>query len=113
MPWPSGGAGAFPPPWWSREALPCRSASERPGHGPGISFGMVAKGSGGTQPGITWTFITTHGLVLLAIAQNPTIRLRDIAARVGITERAVQRIIADLIDAGYISRTRQGRRNVY
>jgi DNA-binding IclR family transcriptional regulator len=74
---------------------------------------MAAKGSDASQPEFTWTFITTHGLVLLAIAQNPTIRLRDIAARVGITERAVQRILADLIDAGYISRTREGRRNVY
>jgi MarR family protein len=65
------------------------------------------------SPKVTWTFITSHGLVLLAIAQNPTSRLRDIASRVGITERAVQRIVADLIDAGYLSKTRQGRRNVY
>jgi predicted transcriptional regulator len=50
---------------------------------------------------------------LLAIAQNPQIRLRDVATQVGITERAVQRIVADLVDAGYISRTRSGRRNVY
>jgi predicted transcriptional regulator len=52
-------------------------------------------------------------LVLLAIAQDPDIRLRDIAQRVGITERAVQRIVADLVDAGYLSKTRAGRRNVY
>lgn len=49
----------------------------------------------------------------MAIAQNPLIRLRDIADRVEITERAVQRIVADLIEAGYMSRTRIGRRNVY
>ena len=62
---------------------------------------------------MSWTFITTHGLVLLAISQNPEIRVRDIALQVGITERAVQRIVADLIDARYLSSTRRGRRNVY
>jgi predicted DNA-binding transcriptional regulator YafY len=62
---------------------------------------------------VSWTFITTHGLVLLEIARDPEARLRDIAQRVGITERAVQRIIADLIEAGYLSKTRRGRRNVY
>jgi predicted transcriptional regulator len=51
--------------------------------------------------------------VLLAIAQDPTARLRDITARVGITERAVRRIIDDLVDSGYVSRYRHGRRNTY
>ena len=51
--------------------------------------------------------------MLLAIAQQPDIRLRDIAERVGITERAVQRLVADLIDSGYLVRTRVGRRNRY
>ena len=74
---------------------------------------MPTKRSNPDPPPVTWTFVTTHGLVLLAIAQQPDILLRDIAARVGITERAVQRIVADLIDAGYISRRRSGRRNVY
>ena len=60
-----------------------------------------------------WTFLTNHGLVLLAIAQNHQVRLRDIAEQVGITERAVQRIVADLAEAGYVTRTRAGRRNVY
>jgi predicted transcriptional regulator len=64
-------------------------------------------------PKVPWTFLTTHGLVLLAIAENPETRVRDIAARVGITERAVQRIISELIQAGYLSRVRSGRRNVY
>ncbi len=63
--------------------------------------------------GVPWTFITNHGLVLLAIAQNLEIRERDIADRVGITERAVQRIISDLVEAGYLSFRRSGRRNVY
>lgn len=61
----------------------------------------------------SWTFFTTHGLVLLAIAQDPTVRLRDITERVGITERAVRRIIDDLVAEGYVSRSRVGRRNVY
>lgn len=74
----------------------------------------IARGSKDIgPPEVSWTFVTSHGLVLLAIAQDPTIRLRDIAGRVGITERAVQRIVADLIDAGYLSRVRSGRRNVY
>jgi predicted transcriptional regulator len=61
----------------------------------------------------TWTFVTNHALVLLRIAQDPEIRLRDVAASVGITERAVQRIISDLEAGGYLSRTRVGRRNRY
>ncbi|MCL6644434.1 MAG: winged helix-turn-helix domain-containing protein [Dehalococcoidia bacterium] len=60
-----------------------------------------------------WTFLTNHGHVLLCIANDPGIRLRDIAERVGITERAAQRIVADLIEAGYITRRRVGRRNIY
>jgi DNA-binding MarR family transcriptional regulator len=51
--------------------------------------------------------------VLLGIAQNPDIRLRDLAERVGITERAAQRIVVDLVDAGYVKRLRVGRRNHY
>jgi hypothetical protein len=57
--------------------------------------------------------ISNHGFVLLCIAQEPTIRIRDIAAIVGITERAATRIVGDLIGGGYISRRRDGRRNVY
>jgi predicted ArsR family transcriptional regulator len=79
----------------------------------GIIRVISKKSPASGPPSVSWTFITTHGLVLLAIAESPDIRLRDIATRVGITERAVQRIVADLIDAGYLSRTRAGRRNVY
>lgn len=61
----------------------------------------------------TWTFLTSHGHVMLAISRDPTIRTRDIAAQVGITERATQRIVADLERDGYLSRTREGRRNRY
>jgi len=51
--------------------------------------------------------------VLLCIARDPDIRLRDIATRIGITERAAQRILADLVESGYVERQREGRRNRY
>jgi len=65
------------------------------------------------QQAETWTFLTNHAHVLVCIARDPDVRLRDVAAAVGITERATQRIVADLADAGYVSRTRVGRRNRY
>ncbi|MBV8712255.1 MAG: winged helix-turn-helix transcriptional regulator [Solirubrobacterales bacterium] len=58
-------------------------------------------------------FLTNHGLALLCIAADPEIRIRDIAAHVQITERAAQRIVADLVRAGYLDRQRVGRRNRY
>ncbi|HEY2355280.1 MAG TPA: winged helix-turn-helix domain-containing protein [Gaiellaceae bacterium] len=61
----------------------------------------------------TWTFLTNHAQVLLCLAANPDIRLRDVAERVGITERSTQRILAELIAAGYVKTTREGRRNRY
>ena len=67
---------------------------------------MMAEGS-------EWTFLSNHAHVLLCIAREPEIRLRDVAVRVGITERAVQRIVADLEAGGYLSRVRTGRRNLY
>jgi DNA-binding MarR family transcriptional regulator len=60
-----------------------------------------------------WTFLTNHAHVLLCIARDPQARIRDIAGRVGITERAVQRIVAELEEAGYLSHEREGRRNTY
>lgn len=60
-----------------------------------------------------WTFLTNHAHVLLCVARDPGIRHRDLAERVGITERAVQRIVADLTDAGYLDSVREGRRNRY
>lgn len=63
--------------------------------------------------GTSWTFLSNHGHVLMCIAQDSEIRGRDIADRVGITERAAQRIVADLVDAGYVTRDRIGRRNRY
>ncbi|GAA0241025.1 winged helix-turn-helix domain-containing protein [Cryptosporangium japonicum] len=60
-----------------------------------------------------WTFLTNHAHVLLCIARDPGIRFRDLAGQVGITERAAQRIVADLARAGYVTTTRDGRRNHY
>jgi hypothetical protein len=60
-----------------------------------------------------WSFLTNHARVILCIAQDRGIRLREIGDRVGITERAAHRIVDELVDAGYISRMRTGRRNHY
>jgi predicted ArsR family transcriptional regulator len=60
-----------------------------------------------------WTFLTNHARVLLVISRNPDIRARDVAAIIGITERSAQRIVAELEEAGYLSRERIGRRNHY
>ncbi len=65
------------------------------------------------RSGGTWTFLTNHAHVLVCIAENPDIRGREIADEVGISERAVQGIISDLVDAGYVVREREGRRNHY
>jgi DNA-binding Lrp family transcriptional regulator len=61
----------------------------------------------------TWRFLSNHTQVLLCIQRDPDARFRDIAERVGITERAAQRIVADLIESGYIESERIGRRNHY
>ncbi|MTD44846.1 MarR family transcriptional regulator [Conexibacter sp. W3-3-2] len=60
-----------------------------------------------------WTFLTNHAHVLLCVARDPGMRMRDIADTVGITERAAQRIVSDLIEGGYVERERDGRRNHY
>jgi predicted ArsR family transcriptional regulator len=60
-----------------------------------------------------WTFLTNHAQVLLCLAQDSDIRLRDVAAQVGITERAAQRILSDLVETGYVHSRRVGRRNRY
>ena len=65
------------------------------------------------RPASTWVFLTNHANVLLCIARDPDSRARDIAQQVGITERATQRILADLIADGYVTRTKLGRRNNY
>jgi DNA-binding MarR family transcriptional regulator len=65
------------------------------------------------SPVAGWTFLTNHAHVLFCIAQDPEVRLRDVAARVGITERAVQRIVTDLETEGYLTVSKEGRRNRY
>ena len=66
-------------------------------------------------PGETpsWSFLTNHAQVLLCIAQDPGVRMREIGEAVGITERAAHRIVVERAAAGYIARKRQGRRNHY
>ena len=61
----------------------------------------------------TWRFVTNHAHVLQCIAADPTIRVRDIATTVGVTERTAAQIVHDLEEAGYVTKTRNGRRNRY
>jgi hypothetical protein len=61
----------------------------------------------------SWDFLTNHAHVLLCVANDPGIRLRDIAAAVGITERGAHKILTELVDEGYVLRERHGRRNRY
>ena len=61
----------------------------------------------------SWSFLTNHARVLLCIAQDPGIRLREIGETIGITERAAHRIVSDLATGGYLAREREGRRNRY
>jgi hypothetical protein len=65
------------------------------------------------QSGGAWTLLTGHGHVLVEIARNPEARIRDISPVVGLTERSVQAIVADLEAAGYLTRARTGRRVIY
>jgi len=65
------------------------------------------------SPEAGWTFLTNHAHVLVVVRRDPRARLRDIAAAVGVTERAVQLILGELETAGYVRRTKVGRRNEY
>lgn len=71
--------------------------------------GPLEVGGGGRQ----WTFLSNHAHVLVCLASDPGARLRDVAVQVGITERAVQKIVSDLESAGVLTRERDGRRNRY
>lgn len=71
----------------------------------------ITDGPESPRPAVT--FLTSHGLTLLTIADDPDQRVRDLARRLDITERAVHRIIGELVDEGYLGRTRVGRRNHY
>lgn len=74
------------------------------------------RGIGGAvhpEPAHGWTFLTNHAHVMVALALDPDMRVRDLADAVGITERAAQRIVGELVDAGYLRREKHGRRNRY
>lgn len=62
---------------------------------------------------LQWGFLTKHAHALLCVAHDPGTRLRDIAATLGVTERSAHKIVSDLVEAGYVTRERQGRRNRY
>ncbi|MGF1632817.1 MAG: helix-turn-helix transcriptional regulator [Phycisphaerae bacterium] len=85
----------------AREADPTREA------GPARASAEPHRAPGG------WTFLSNHSHVLICLARDPELRLRDVAAAVGITERAVQNIVADLEAGGVVERERVGRRNHY
>lgn len=68
---------------------------------------------GSQQASTRWDFLTNHAHVLVCVARDPGARLREIAAAIGITERAAHRIVSELVDEGYLVRERRGRRNHY
>lgn len=80
--------------------------------------GLGSAAGMGALPGMSsgpaeWTFLSNYAHVLVCVARDPQVRMRDVAARVGITERAVQRIVSDLMEAGYLRCEKLGRRNRY
>ena len=81
-------------------------------HGKGTSGGAAAP-EREADTARQWTFLTNHGHVLICLARDPDARLRDVAMAVGITERAVQKIVSDLEEGGVVQRVREGRRNRY
>src|SRR5690349_9551994 len=95
-------------PWYESAVPPHRPRPRGPSPEPAVP--PRPSPAGATRP---WTFLTNHAHVLLILAAAPDVRMRDVAARVGVTERAVQRIVAELVGAGCISITRAGRRNRY
>jgi DNA-binding transcriptional ArsR family regulator len=75
--------------------------------------GGEAERGASEAPVAPWTFLTNHAHVVMCIAQEPEARVRDVAERVGVTERAVHRILGELEEAGYLRKEREGRRNRY
>jgi len=74
---------------------------------------MVSQFAGQPAEVPPWTFLTNHAHVLICMAQNPEVRLAEIARKVGIGERAVHSIVHDLVHAGYVNLSKSGRNNVY
>ena len=73
----------------------------------------VPNNAADAEPAHRWTFLTNHAHVLIVLSDEPDIVLREVAVRVGITERAVQRIVQDLEEGGFIEKQRVGRKNQY
>ncbi|MFO0915356.1 MAG: winged helix-turn-helix transcriptional regulator [Pirellulales bacterium] len=100
-----------------RSVATAGAAAGGPSSGGGISASpAIAGGSADSQAGTgghRWTFLTNHAHVLILLDRDPTLVLRQVAAQIGITERAVQRIIADLEEGGFIEREKVGRKNHY
>lgn len=78
---------------------------------PAAALQLLSMDSAENRP--TWTFLTHHTHVLMLLSEDPDLRLRECASRIGITERAVQNIVSDLEKVGALSRIREGRRNHY
>jgi DNA-binding transcriptional ArsR family regulator len=78
-----------------------------------MKLSSIDSAQGPAAPVPRWDFLTNHAHVLICVAGDTGIRLRDIAAAVGITERAAHRIISELVEGGYVLREREGRRNRY
>lgn len=76
-------------------------------------MGAVPEDDDATTSPAGWTFLTNHAHVLVCLHRDPDARLADIASRVGVRERAVQKILGDLVEEGYVERNRVGRRNHY
>jgi DNA-binding transcriptional ArsR family regulator len=95
----------------TRKALPASPPQSKPRSRAAFATPHVAPSSGAT--GAHWTFLTNHSHVLVLLSRNPSLVLREVALRVGITERAVQRLIADLESVGIIEREKVGRQNHY
>jgi DNA-binding MarR family transcriptional regulator len=99
--------------WFPVDALPNSPASAEPRIKASVASWKEPFMSADDVERPSWTFLSNHAHVLLCLARDSTMRLRDIEAEVGITERAIRHIISDLEDAGYVERVRTGRRNSY
>ncbi len=99
-------------PTWSTSATPATTASAPPTVAPTPLSAAAAAWALRTD-GPRWTFLTNHAHVLVLLYQNPALTVREVARQVGITERAVQSILAELESAGILERTRVGRQNHY
>jgi predicted DNA-binding transcriptional regulator len=99
-----------------RERTPKRTTDAPGPEGPTAAYPPTVDKSptGSSAPAKTaWTFLTNHAHVLLCVAKQPGMRMREVARSVGVTERCVQRILTELEGAGYVTRVHQGRRNHY